>query len=790
MSQDNRLMSIPAVERGLDRPLSDIGQVRSYGPAASEPSQLRDYLFIVLKRKWLIISLCLVVTSLVAVQMFRQPSIYEAVATIRIEQRAKNVLQTRDFVLNAQPDANFWGTQIKLLQSPALARQVALSLDLQHNPSFFGSQSQGGIFTALRRMVAGEKRPAVVSPAVAPRSLNIIQEAQLRDEPLSAEELSALEPYEDAIIGSESVEGITGTNLFVIKYRHTDPDMAQKVANALAEVFRSNNVERATQNSTKAEDLLAHEISSLQSKIRHDTEELFNFAREKGLPPSMDSVLNVEAQRLSDLSRQVLEAENRRKAAQAVYLSAKNSTEPLSIPEVQKSSRITNIQERISALKEKKSALEVTYTKEWPEVKKAEAAIKRLEAELEKSSSEAVAMLKAQYEAEQTHENSVREMYIKQRGITDQQTRDQIEMAAYTQRLETNKQYLSTLMQKQREVQIAQGDKGSEVSIENYSRVPKSAVGPPRLRNVLIGFVLSLVAGIGLAFLLDFLDDTVKSLDDIDRYIHLPALAMIPAGRGPVSRLKGLPQPNPETSDSTALAMIDDVRSPIAESYRHLRTSLLLSSAGQPPRTILVTSSQPSEGKTTTAINTAFMLAQTGAEVLIIDCDLRRPRLHTQFEVSNAKGLTTWLSGEKNLDALLQVYAKTPNLKILTSGPVPPNPAELLGSEEMRRLLGQLSERFAHIIIDSPPAISFTDASILSTMVDGVMLVVHGGRSSRAVVRRAKQQLLDVGAHIFGVVLNNVKLETQDYYYSGYYSENYYATETEGGPDASARETA
>ncbi len=790
MSQDNRLMSIPAVERGLDRPLSDIGQVRSYGPAASEPSQLRDYLFIVLKRKWLIISLCLVVTSLVAVQMFRQPSIYEAVATIKIEQRAKNVLQTRDFVLNAQPDANFWGTQIKLLQSPALARQVALSLDLQHNPTFFGSQSQGGIFTALRRMVAGEKRPAVVSPAVAPRSLNIIQEAQLRDEPLSPEELSALEPYEDAIIGSESVEGITGTNLFVIKFRHTDPEMAQKVANALAEVFRSNNVERATQNSTKAEDLLAHEISSLQSKIRHDTEELFNFAREKGLPPSMDSVLNVEAQRLSDLSRQVLEAENRRKAAQAVYLSAKNSTDPLSIPEVQKSSRITNIQERISALKEKKSALEVTYTKEWPEVKKTEAAIKRLETELEKSSGEAVAMLKAQFEAEQTHENSVRDMYVKQRGITDQQTRDQIEMAAYTQRLETNKQYLSTLMQKQREVQIAQGDKGSEVSIENYSRVPKSAVGPPRLRNVLIGFVLSLVAGIGLAFLLDFLDDTVKSLDDIDRYIHLPALAMIPAGRGPVSRLKGLPQPNVGTSDSTALAMIDDVRSPIAESYRHLRTSLLLSSAGQPPRTILVTSSQPSEGKTTTAINTAFMLAQTGAEVLIIDCDLRRPRLHTQFEVSNAKGLTTWLSGEKNLDALLQVYAKTPNLKILTSGPVPPNPAELLGSEEMRRLLGQLSERFAHIIIDSPPAISFTDASILSTMVDGVMLVVHGGRSSRAVVRRAKQQLLDVGAHIFGVVLNNVKLETQDYYYSGYYSENYYATENEGGPDASARETA
>jgi capsular exopolysaccharide synthesis family protein len=167
------------------------------------------------------------------------------------------------------------------------------------------------------------------------------------------------------------------------------------------------------------------------------------------------------------------------------------------------------------------------------------------------------------------------------------------------------------------------------------------------------------------------------------------------------------------------------------------------------------------------------MLAQTGAEVLIIDCDLRRPRLHAHFKVPNTKGLTNWLSGETDIDGLLQNYELQPNLKFLTSGPVPPNPAELLGSEEMRKLLGALSERFTHIVIDSPPAISFTDASILSTMVDGVVLVVHGGKTSRAVARRAKQQLLDVGAHIFGVVLNNVKVETQDYYYSGYYSGDY-----------------
>ena len=779
---------MPAVERPLDRPLNDIGQLRSYGPAASEPSQIRDYLFVVLKRKWLILSLCLVVTSLVAIQMFRQPSIYEAMTTIRIEPRKQNVLQTQGFVLNAQPDANFWGTQIKLLESPSLARQVALSLDLQHNPQFFGGQSQGGIFAALKRMVSGDQKKIGPSPAVAPAGLSVVGEGQMKDEPLTAEELAALEPYEDAIIAGESIDGIVGTNLFRIKYRHTDPEMAQKVANTIAEVFRSNNIERTTANSSKAEDVLAREISNWQDKVRQDQEALFNYAREKSLPPTTDQALNVEAQRLADLSRQVLEAENRRKTAQAIYLSAKATSDIMTIPDVQKSERIGALQDRISGLEEKKAALEITYTKEWPEVKKLQVSIERLKEELKNEAAETVGSLKSQYEAALEHEKSVQQRYMQQRGITNQQTRDQIEMAAYAQRLESNKQYLNTLQQKYREVQIAQGDKGSEVNIEAYSRVPRGAVGPPRVRNVMIAFVLSLVAGIGLAFLLDFLDDTVKSIDDVDRYVHLPALAMIPASRGG-ARLKGLTHSNPGPSETTALAMIDDVRSPIAESYRHLRTSLLLSSAGQPPKTILVTSSQPSEGKTTTAINTAFMLAQTGAEVLIIDCDLRRPRLHTQFEVANSKGLTTWLSGERDLDNLLQICPKTPNLKILTSGPVPPNPAELLGSEEMRRLLGQLSERFAHIIIDSPPAISFTDASILSTMVDGVMLVVHGGRSSRAVVRRAKQQLLDVGAHIFGVVLNNVKLEQQDYYYSGYYSSNYYSTETEGGRGA-AGETA
>ena len=787
VSQDNRLMPVSSLDRGLDRPLADLTQGKGYGPAATEPTTIRDYLFVVLKRKWLILSLVLVVTSLVTIQMFRQPSIYEGETVIKIEPKARNVLQTRDITINAQTDPNFWGTQLRLLENPALARQVVLTLDLQNNPAFFGGQSQGGVFSSLRKIFSGQK--ATQAQRSSSTELTVVGEDEAANEALTPEKLAELEPYEDAIIGSESIEPILATNLVKIKFTHSDPELAQKIANTLAEVFVNNNLARATAGSTKAEDILAREIANLQSKIKRDQEAQFNYAKNKNLPLTTDPKTNLEVVRLATLSGQLLEAENDTKEFKAKYDAARTQPDSFSIPDVQTSKRIDMLRERISALIEKRDALLVIYTPEWPEVRKIEAQIKPIEDELAKAPTEIVNSMKRRYEAAASKEQSLRRAYDQQKGKTTQQTRDQIDLLAITQDLETNKQYLNTLLQRQRELTVGQGTQQNDVSIATPSRLPKTPVGPPRLRNIIVAFLLALAAGIGLAFLLDFLDDTVKSIEDVDRYLHVPALALIPASRNERSRLIGISGPaGPAPSETTALAMIDDSRSPVAESYRHLRTSLFFSSAGQPPKTILITSSQPSEGKTTTAINTAFMLAQTGAEVLIVDCDLRRPRLHAHFDVPNTRGLTNCLSGDTDIEGLLQNYEKQSNLKLLTSGPVPPNPAELLGSDEMRKLLAALGERFAHIIIDSPPVISFTDASILSTMSDGVVLVVHGGKSSRAVVRRAKQQLLDVGAHLFGVVLNNVKMETHDYYYSGYYS-NYYSDADTDEPANAAGDT-
>src|SRR6185295_15695360 len=383
MSPDNRLLPANAINRGLDRPLSELSQSKPYGVSNTESATIRDYLFVVLKRKWLILSLVLVITSLVTIQSFRAPSIYEGETTIRIEQRPMSVLQTKEIVIAGQNDPNFWGTQLKLLENPALARQVVLTLDLQHNPTFFGGQSQGGVFSSLRRIFSKQKK-VNESPAVS-TGLTVVGESEVTGGSLTAEQLAELEPYEDAIIAGELVDPVPQTNLVRIRFVHSDPELAQKISNTLAEVFVNNNLERSTMGSNKAEDLLAREIANLQTKIKHDQEAQFNYAKSHNLPLVNDTAGNLEAVRLATLSGQLLTAENERKNLQSQLEAARKERDPFSIPDVNTSGRVEKLRDRISALKEKRDALLTIYTPEWPEVKKIDAQLEGLNKELEKA---------------------------------------------------------------------------------------------------------------------------------------------------------------------------------------------------------------------------------------------------------------------------------------------------------------------------------------------------------------------------------------------------------------------
>src|SRR5690242_2312800 len=307
-TQDNRLIPVAGLDRGVDRPLSDLVTNKGYGGyGANDPASVKDYLFIVLKRKWLILSLVLVVTSLVAIQSFRSPSIYEGETTIRIQEKKPSILQTDKLIINGQNDPNFWGTQLKLLQNPALARQVVLTLDLPHNSSFFGNASQGGFFDSLRRMFSKPKSKEAA--AAVPAGLSVVTDTDHALNKLTPEEIEKLEVYEDAIIAGETIEPVPNTNLVKILYRHSDPELAQKVANTLAEVFKTYNLNLATEGSTKAEDILAKEIAKLQATIQQDQESQWNFAKNHNLALTPPGTASLETVRLATLSGQLLQAE-------------------------------------------------------------------------------------------------------------------------------------------------------------------------------------------------------------------------------------------------------------------------------------------------------------------------------------------------------------------------------------------------------------------------------------------------------------------------------------------------
>ncbi|HVF46944.1 MAG TPA: polysaccharide biosynthesis tyrosine autokinase [Pyrinomonadaceae bacterium] len=822
MQNDQRLTPLPLVQDIQPTHIDySAGYTPSYDDSLDNKRSLRQYFNVVYKRLPIILAITILVTAAAAFYSFRQPSIYEATTEMLIEPRKAQVTQKDAININFGDDEKYYKTQLQLLQNQGLMKRVVIALGLHREPNLFGNESRG-LMAGLRSLFSGGQKPQEEQnslPVITPASTGLDGDGNIA---LTPEENARAEAYANEFgVRVAQVERTNIVNVTIITSRQ---DLAAKVADKVAEQFKEEDTERATAGARKAFEDLQKSIEELKETIARQELDLMAIMREENLP-LQEKGQDLAANRLQTLSGQWLDAINERRKLEARYnaaVQASNRNEGMNIPDLNQNpvfvetmrinterkgklqDTIREIDKQIQEQEALKRADSVKYTDEHPNIKGYIAKIESLKDSKARTEEEvskiiesdqkkieknavggALVGLKSQLDAEIRREGQLAASYAQEAQRANIQGQAHTKLTTANREMATNRLLLDTYTQRQKEQELALlSDRPKNISISRNAAAPGGPTGPMRGRNIMIAFLLSLAAGIGLAFLLDYLDDSVRTSDDVTRHLGLPTLALIPHYLNNEKKSL-LPAKNGATPfQAAALITLTERHSPLAEAYRHLRTSLLFSSAGKPPQTILVTSSQPSEGKTTTAINTAITLAQADADVVIVDCDLRRPRLHTHFGLDNTQGLTNYLSGDKNTENMIRTYADLPRLKIITSGPIPPNPAELLSSNEMRNLLQFLSTRFKHVIVDSPPAISFTDASILSTLVDGVVLVAMANKSSIHLMRQFKQRVSSIGARIYGVVLNGIKANSTEYYYygSGYYKYYSKSEEDESTP--------
>ena len=782
----------------------------SYG---SEGFQLIDYWKAIRKRLWLVAGIAVLVTTLAAIYMARKPDIYSATARIQVDLEQMNpdlVTSDRQRPLS-NPDPSYFNTQLQLLDSEGLLRQVVKEHSLDTNKEFLTARAEGtGILRGMLRAIglASDTKKTTTTEETITASSSLISSDEIA-------EAVRLAPYVDIIRKNMSVEPVResratvkDTRLIEISFRHTNPQLAAFVVNSIGETFVTANQNKRSGTSRKTSDFLQKRITDLQSEIRAGELELVELKKSEGILKT-DGEQTIVLDRLAGLNKDLLVAENQRKIAEAEYFAVKDSPEAIKARAEQENARFiterennvqalkNDTQKRISEIRSERARLLQEYKESAPEIVEKDTMIRSLEESLtkvvEKNNEEVQALrdrtarvlvenLRTKYQQALSQENKIKAGYDAQYNEAQVQNVGGVRLRLLEQTIETNRGFLENLRKQQSSNDVASQGSDNNISVAGFAIPPENAVSPSRLMTVLAALFLSTLFGMGLALFLEYLDDTIRTTEEIETYLQLPALAAIPTIDSiPKRKLLLVGGSNEDAADdplNSELLIYADSRSSLAEAYRQLRTSILLSTAGHAPKSLLITSSLPSEGKTTTATNTAISLAQTGAKVLIIDADMRRPRLHSVFNIENGDGLSTILSTELTEAEILNVIKQDEGSKLymLTSGPIPPNPAELIGSEQMANLLKLLSQNFTHVVVDSPPITSFTDGVLIASMVDGVILVVHAGKSSRQVVRRARQLLQDVGAKIFGVVLNNVNLRSQDnyYYYQSYYHRNSY----------------
>jgi capsular exopolysaccharide synthesis family protein len=715
----------------------------------SQDRGLREYLYVLLKRKWWVIGTFLTVFVVAGLYTFMRTPIFRTTATLQITQDNPGSQVSVDDKLSKLTGGDslekFQQTQYKILQSRSLAQRVIKALNL----------AEHGDFKKI-----GEDNPDLSKSQIQETMIDVFQ---------------------------KKLEVIPVRNSFLVEVAFQSPDkaMAQKVVNAIADEYMHLSIDRRNESFGLVRKWLDNQLQEMAGKVQEAQNKLYKFGQEKDIY-SLEDKDNVIVQKFIDLSALLTKAQAEKMAKEAQYQQIKDKGPDA--PLIVNHPLVASLRQQVVAQQAKVSALSKVFRGEHPELMAERANLAELQSRLKAEVQRLQESIKADYEAATRTETLLKDSFTSQKGQMAKLQDNLSEFQILKRDAQTNEQFYQALLARVKEANIAGTMVPSNISVIDPAQQPNKPYKPNKMRDMALSMIFGLMLGLGLAFLLEHLDDSIKSLDDMERACSLPSLGMVPrlGGNGSLALAYGknsqedtgiwgyLPrlQRDGKTEVETAdldLMVYKQPKSLISEAIGHVYSAIMLSASGRPPRAVMVTSPNPSEGKTSLVSNLAQSFALNGRSVVLIDCDLRKPRIHNIFDLDLQPGLSNYLSGSATLEEIIRT-TPIPNLSVITGGTRPPSPTNLLNSESFKDLLMQLRERFKHTIIDTPPVLGFADARFVSMLVDGVLLVTKYNSTHKSAGRMAHQLLSQ--APMLGVVFNAVgpygKTYGSYYYYNQY----------------------
>ena len=700
---------------------------------------LLAYWRILVKRRWLVLGILTGVVALALLKTLMATPIYRATSVLQLEKAGTQVVQ----VEGIQPDSDGYGwdpdflqTQYELLQSRSLAERVAdelnldqAALDRLNDPGWLG------------RMLA----------LLRPKSKTESADTALAD---AAKQLRAAA---GVVSGGLSVEPVRNSRLVRINYDSPSPEFSARVANAIADGFIASGLERRFGASSYAKTYLEDQLKLVKAKLEQSERKLVAFAQQEGLVSTGENGQSLATQNLTQLNAALANAQDQRIRAQARWRQASSGAMPA---DMIGNSSIRPLQQQRAQLQGQYQLKLQTFKPDYPEMQQLKGQIDELARQIAAENGSVRASVRAEYEAAAAQERMLMSQIATLRTEALDVDGRSIQYNILKREVDTNRELYDGLLQRFKEVGVAGDVRSNNISIIDRAEVPGWRFKPNLMLNLAIGLLLGGMLGVLVAFLLEFLDDTLKTPDDIEQKLRLAVLGVIPR-LGPKENMGSIAK---------------DSRSSFSEAYRSVRTALQFSTDHGVPKTLLITSTGPSEGKSTTALALARNLAELGKRVLLIEADMRNPSLHRTLGLQGSgTGLSNLLAGGATLSqSTLSVDNEL--FKVILAGPLPPNPAELLSGSKLVSALTIAREHYDQVIIDGPPVLGLADAPILSNVVEGTLLVVNSSKTRISAAQAALKRLLSARARVVGALLSKYDPKTAGYGYGyGYQYESYYA---------------